>query len=1337
MSKFCVRKPFTVLVGVVMVIVLGIISFTRITTDLFPTITLPYVVAITTYPGATPERVESSVTEVLESSLGTVNGVENVTSTSSENFSMVMLEFEDDTNMDSAIVKLSTAIEQISGVLPEEAGTPMLMEISPDMLPTMTMSIDYDGMDVKELSKFAEKTLIPYLERQAGVASVSTTGLTEESVEIRLNQGKINNVNDRLLAELDGKFAEAKQALDDSEAKLSQAAGEIASGKSQLQSQQDSTYEELAKYSQMLDGALASAASYEAQVNGLKTSQAALGAEKQAYEEQLVPAYNQLNEALGMIPGGMFPGGETLSVSSILADETQETFNKVKESIEQMLPMMPDNEEKAQLAALNEAFTWENLSTMEEKVTTRIPQIDTELANLDTEIMAAQAVLDQVNAQVEAAKNNYASVEMGKLSAAAAFGAASAQLAAGESELTSAQAQLDEAREQYNTARETAMESANIDAMVTKDTLSQIIYAQNFEMPAGYIKEGESQFLLRIGDQFETLDELKNVLLVSMDGIGDVRLTDVADVGMIDNSGDSYAKINGNDGVILSVMKSSASGTSEVSRTLNEAIEELETKYEGLHITPLMDQGEYIKLIIDSVLQNLIYGAVLAIIVLALFLKDFKPTVVIAFSIPMSVLFAIVLMYFSNVTLNVISLSGLALGVGMLVDNSIVVIENIYRLRSEGVPAPKAAVLGARQVSGAIFASTLTTICVFLPIVFTDGLTRELFTDMGLTIAYSLLASLFVALTFVPTMSATVLKKSRDKKHPWFDAVIHMYEKALRFCLRWKVVPIGISIALLVLAFSAAAKMGLSLFPSMSSDSISVNVVMNDELDQETIYKQADEILEKIGKIEGVETVGAMAGGSGMSVSSMAGSGTTGEKQIRYTLYVILDEEHANDGEKAAKEAEKIGVGREDQFEITASASAMDMSALSGSGMEIDIKGDDIDTLLAVSEDVMGILNQVKGFENVSNGQEEGDMGIKLALDKDAAMRNGLTVAQIFGELSAKLTTQKTASALTLEGEEYDVIIVDENNLLTKENLLDYAFETTKRDAEGNEEKETHKLSEFASVEDANSIASIQRDNQARHITVSATTMEGYNTTLLSRDVKDLLEDYKAPEGYSVEIAGEVTNIEDTMIDLLKMIALACAFIYMIMVAQFQSLLSPFIVIFTIPLAFTGGLLAIWISGETLSVVAMLGFLVLAGVVVNNGIVFVDYVNQLRLAGREKKEALVETGKTRMRPILMTALTTILAMSTMAFSQEATAQMSKGMAIVTIGGLTYATFMTLFIVPVLYDIFFRRKLQVIDVDSDVEIEEENIVLAIDASMGEESLQKSEIEKDDMEEQKEN
>ena len=1296
MPKYCVKKPFTVLVGAIMVIVLGFISFTKITTDLLPSMSFPYVMAVTTYPGASPEKIESSVTEVVERSLGRVNKVKNVSSVSSENMSMVMLEFEEDTNMDSAMVKLSTACEQLDGQLPEEAGVPMLMEISPDMMATMTVALDYEGKDIKELSRFVEEEITPFLERKDGVASVASVGLSEEKIEIRLNQSKIDEVNDRLLSKMDETFAQTKAMLDQKENDLKSATAKLENGSSTLPSEQDATFDELTKYSRMLDEALASAASYESQLNGLFASQGALQTEKDAYMQQVVPAYDSINQALSQFH---------TNIPELAKDKQK--FEKIHELLEGMIKLQPENQE---LQSMYENFTWENIKTLDEKVNTRIPQIDTELGNLETKISAARVLSDQVNAQVESAKNNYASVEKGKLSAAAAFGAASAGLDSGKEKLAEAQVQLNEARTEYDAAREEALKNGNIDALVSMDMLSQLIYAQNFEMPAGYIPEGNDKILLKVGDTFNSLEELDQLLLCDMEGIGEVRVCDIADVRITDNSEESYAKINGNDAVILNITKSSASGTSKVSKTLNQSLDELLDQYKGLHVTSLMDQGEYIKVIIHAVLKNLILGAILAILVLALFLKDLKPTIVVAFSIPMSVLFSIVLMFFSNVTVNLISLSGLALGVGMLVDNSIVVIENIYRLRNEGISAPKAAVLGARQVSGAIFASTLTTICVFLPIVFTEGMTRELFTDMGLTIAYSLIASLIVALTFVPAMSATVLKTGKTKEHKWFDRMVFGYEKTLEFCLNKKWIPIGAAVILLIISIIGAGSMGMEMIPSMSGGAVSVSVEMNEEKEQNEIYEEVDQFCEDISSIKGVETVGAMSGSAMMTMDA-------GEekKETQFTFYVQPSKEYENKTEKISKNIEKIGKKNKDIVELNASASNMDMSALGGNGMQVQIEGQDLEDMLAVSEDVMKILDKVEGFENITNGQEEGEKAIRLILDKDAAMKQGLTVAQIYGELSENLKTEASAIDLTLNGKDYEVKVIDEDEKLTTENLLDFPLEGQKKDSTGKDVKETHLLGEFASVEDAAGITSIHRDNQARFITVSAETKEGYNTALLSRKVEKQIQEFQAPDGIEVEIAGEVMNIQDTMMDMFKMIALAIAFIYMIMVAQFQSLLSPFIVLLTIPLAFTGGLLALWMSGETISMIAMMGFLVLAGVVVNNGIVFVDYVNQLRIAGRSKREALIETGKTRMRPILMTALTTILAMSTMVFSQESTAKMSKGMAVVTIGGLTYATFMTLYIVPVLYDILFRRELHMVDVEEDGSAEEENIVLTIDSS----------------------
>lgn len=1347
MSKYCVKKPFTVVVAVIMVIVLGVISFTSMTTDLLPAMELPYVMVVTSYPGASPERVEAVVTAPLEAGLGTVSGVKNVTSTSSENVSMVALEFEQDTNMDSAMVALSTALDQIKGALPDTAQNPMLMQLSPDMLPVMIASVDMEGMDIYELTEFVDSDVIPGFERLDGVASVSGTGMVEQTLQVTLNQEKIDEVNTRVLASVDDKLAEAKQELDDARQKVEDGRAELESGKTALEDKQAETASQLAEGSAQLDSAIAQAQALASQETALTASKTALETEKKGYEDgakqiadglaKMDAGLAQMDEGLTQITGGiakidaavagidqllamglpedtalsdlsaMLPTQELKDAVQALIDQGMTTLGDLTAGKEQMLTQKEElttqqeslSAQRAELAAQREALAAQQ-TQLQQKMDERLPQIETELANLETELMAAKMMKEAAQEGLEKAQEAYEQLESGKMIAAAGFGSGQAQLAAAEQSLTQAEEQMEQAQEQFEDARQQAMEQADLSTLLTKDMVSGLVMAQNFSMPAGYIKEGDDSYILRVGDAFSDQESVENALLMHIDGVGDIRLQDVADIAMTDNSAESYARVNGNSAVVLTIQKGSTASTSEVSKEANRAIEQLQEKYPGLRITPLMDQGDYIQMTVSSVLSNLAWGGVLAVIVLAVFLKDFKPTLVVALSIPISLMFAVVLMYFSGVTLNMISLSGLALGVGMLVDNSIVVIENIYRMRSEGTPAAKAAVRGAKEVAGAIAASTLTTICVFLPIVFTQGITRQLFTDMGLTIAYSLVASLLVALTLVPALSSTLLKTASEKRHPWFESMVNGYARALRLCLRHKVLPLGLAAMLLGTAIWQTVRMGMEFMPSMGGDQVSATLTLPQGTKRQEAYEMADQAMETMLQIPGVETVGAMDGGSTASLLGMGGSSSSTVESMSF--YLLLGEEGAKNSQALADQMAQDVQEQLPGCELAVSTSNMDMSILGGSGMEIVIQGRDLDTLQSISQDMMDLLGQVEGFTEISNDQEDGAPQIRVTVDKDKAMQYGMTVAQIYSELSAALTTETTSTTLTVGQDDYDVVIVDERDALTRENLLDYPFTVQVQGENGESEEETHTLGEFATVQTDASLASISRDNQQRYMTVTAVTEEGYNTTLLSRQVEQLLADYQAPEGYTIQISGEVETIQNAMVDLVKMIALALVFIYLIMVAQFQSLLSPFIVMFTIPLAFTGGLLALWISGQQLSVISMLGFLILAGVVVNNGIVFVDYANQLRLAGMEKRDALVLTGRRRIRPILMTALTTILAMSTMVFSQDMGAEMSRAMAIVTIGGLAYATLLTLFVVPVLYDLLFRKQLKKVDLGEEDE-----------------------------------
>ncbi len=1184
-SKFSVKKPFTVFVSVILVIILGIISFTGMTTDLLPKIDLPYVIVITTYPGASPEKVEESVTKPLEQVLATTSGVENINSVSSENSSMVMIEFSQGMNMDSAMIDLSGKIDLVKAQLSDEVGTPTLMKMNPDMMPIMVASVDINNKNIKETSKIVKDEIIPEFERIDGVASVDATGLLEETLKITLDDGKIEKLNKKLKNSITSNISKSQAQLDD-------AKKQIAKGKEQLEQQSKDKNKELTEGSNSI----------------------------QKGKSQLQAALSQLPTALSELSNQK---NELISNRDVL-------YEIIKKQEENNIPI--DDKQKESLNQLEAG-----IKTIDEK----IDELNNQKSNLEKQ-------LNELNEKEK-------QLESGKATLNSELNKASQNLLNSESELEKSSQELEKAKEE-------ALKNADLGKNITKDNLSQILSAQNFAMPAGYISENDEQYLVKIGEKVSSVNDLKKLVLLNIDGLGEITVEDVATVELTNNADKMYAKINGNDGVILSFQKQSTSSTAEVSKKINETIKKLINENKDIHITSLQDQGVYIDIVIKSVLSNLILGGILSVVILFIFLKSIRPTIIIAFSIPISVLFAITMMYFSNVTLNLISLSGLALGVGMLVDNSIVVIENIYRLRNEGMSAAKASVKGATQVSGAIFASTLTTICVFLPIVFTQGLSRQLFSDMGLTIAYSLLASLIVALTLVPSMSSTMLKSSIEKDHKLFNKFVNIYEQMLKISLKHKfTVLIGSLILLIGSAYLTISK-GTILMPTADSTQISISLEMPKGSTTQEARDMSSTIIDRITKIEDIDTIGAIQN-SGSQGSMFGGT------KDSISFYVLLKEDKKLSSQEIG---ELISKNTSDlDAKIKVNSSTMDMSALGGSGVEVIIKGKDLDELKNIAKDISKVLENTKGTTDISNGLEEGSIETKLTVNKEKAMEYGLTVAQVFQQVSSAIKTENSATTLNVGNNEYPVIVVsDEKNNLDRESLKDYKIKGTKE----NKEIEV-KLSDIATIIEEESLTSINRERQVRNISVSAGIDKNHNIGLVSQEVYSKIKEYNLPDGYTIEMGGEKESMDSAFGDLIKMISLAILFIYLIMVAQFQSLLSPFIVLFTIPLAFTGGFLGLLITNFELSMISMLGFLMLAGIVVNNGIVFVDYVNQLRLGGMDKKKALIVTGKTRIRPILMTALTTILGLSTLALGIGTGADMIQPMAIVTIGGLSYATYL--------------------------------------------------------------
>ena len=1552
LSKFSVKKPYTVIVGIILVIVLGVISFANMTTDLLPNMDLPYVAVYTTYVGATPEQVESDVTRPMEASFATLSDISGITSTSAENLSIIILEFESGVDMNSVLIELSSQIDMLRGSWSDSVGAPVVMQINPDMLPVSIASVSLEGADVRELTDFVDETLLPKLEGIDGVASVSVSGAVEETVSITIDEDRIELLNSLILREVDEELADVEAQLNSAQAQISEgkrllareksnALGQIDDALSQLsdealseplaqaQAQRETLQTQLAQTEaaiaamealtsltpeqqaqldalnaqlaalrtqretkqaelEALQGAVtdpaaqaqyeealarreellgqrasletyieeqtlrdpealraridaldaqiveneASFAALEGEIAALNAQADALGAQVAALEEQIAAAEatpapsvepspsatpttsatptastaptSSATPTASPLPSGeatqppfisspsltrgegggmiaqLFGGAavaeevpvETLreqlteaqaalaaveaqlgereaaraeqtqaleldkarlaeyrdTLASLEAsgtgEDTQERIAEAQRQIDAIdaeldeldatiaaleAGQLPDEERQVKIAALTEeiAALETSIAAIEDSEAYRMLLLATDedaynqqyaaLSAAQAQLSAGLAQLDGMLAKLEngiipggmiEGVDEDTSIEDARAALSSARSQALSAFASAESQLSSADSELAQARSEFYEQRDAALEDAGLDGVITMEMVSAMIGAQNFSMPAGYVGEGDASYMVRVGDEFFSLNELKNMRLFSlgMETVDVVSLSDVASVEITDNAADVFTKVNGEDGMLLSFQKQSNQSTADVAGRITEELSALSGEYEGLTFVELMNQGDYIDIVIDSVLSNLLSGAALAILVLLLFLLDFRPTLIIALSIPISVVIAFVAMYFTGITLNVLSLSGLALGIGMLVDNSIVAIENIYRLHNEeGVPVLRACVEGVKQISGALMASTLTTVCVFLPVVFVQGITRDLFSDIGLTITYSLLASLLVAMTVVPTMSAAVLKHSRPHKER-FEKVRRGYAKLLRGALRAKVLVLLLAVALLGYSVWETMQMSMSFMPEVSSPQMNATLAFAEDMSEEEKETAAMKLMDGMLDVPSVEAVG-MTSGSMMGI----GGGEEGLGES-LTYYIIVDEAMERSNEEIG--ADIAALGAQEGLDVSVQTSSMDISMLSGEGISINIEGDDLPTLRQAAAEVAEIARGVEGAGDVSDGLEESVPELTVTVDKNAANEEGLTVAQVYQFVATKLAGVQEITQVTLDGKEYPVTVADGRDLaLQPQDIENLEIEVTQQDG-----VKMVRVGDIATVDETMSLSSIARREQQRTVTVTLNAAEGHALSKVSDALEEALSTYTPPAGCTVSLSGENETVRSIMDDLVLVIAVALVFIFLIMVAQFQSFKSPIIVMFTIPLAFTGGLLALLFTGMDLSVVAMVGFLLLAGVVVNNGIVFVDCVNQLRIGGMSKKEALIETGRMRLRPILMTALTTILGMSTMALGTGMGAEMMQPMAIVSIGGLTYATLMTLFVVPVLYDIVNGEKMKAREIE---------------------------------------
>ena len=1292
MEKFSVKKPFTVLVAVIMVLMLGFVSISNMQTNLLPDVNTPYLMVVTVYPGASPERVESEVSDVMQNALGTVAGVESVTATSAENYSLLLMQFSDDTDMNSAMVKVSNKVDQTTASLPSSCLTPSIIEYSLNMNAFMTAAVSREGSDVYDLSEFVSDTLVPYVERKGGVSSVSANGLIEKMVQVQLSQEKIDAINEKLLEVIDVQLADARKQLESAEA-------QIEAGRKEYDRQ-------FKNYNKTVSDTVMQ------QFSG-QVGEAVETVRKQA--QALLDSVNQL-------------------IAVVQEPEIQQALIDVRDGLQRVMDKFNETGMKdidslieivAELRDITDKLTGA-LQQLQQRLNTEAGTEGSTAADLADDLQVQQSlntIYNTLNDVIKAMDD-----VPGLMSTFSdALGTYSQQQMQAYMKFTEAremlneyEKQLAEAKQTYADAEEKAMASSDVSKLLDIDTLAQLIYAQNFSMPAGYVKDSSGKsWLLKVGEEYDSIEDISGALLLHVDGFGDVRLSDVADVEVIDNAEASYTRLNGERAAVLKIYKGATSSASEVSDNCLSAFQELEAQYDGLHVVVLSNQGNYITIIVKSILSSMVIGAALAIIVLAIFLRDVKPTLVVGFSIPLSVLFAVVLMYFTGMDLNVMTLAGLSLGIGMLVDNSIVVIENIYRLRGRGVPAARAAVQGAKQVGMSVVASTLTSVCVFLPVVFSSSIVKSLMQPMSLCIGYCLMASLIVALTVVPAAASTVLKKAEPKQLKWFDKIQDKYAKSLEWCFRHRALPLLAAVVLLAFCGWRVFSMGVELLPTITSNEAIVTLSTTKDLSKEDSYAIAGKAVEAMLEVDHVEEVGITTDTrvAGMDIGQL-GLPTTITDLLNaansygtYQVNVMLDESLSSSEIETARQAlEDALSGIEDCTAKVEISGMQELTSQLASGLSVKIYGADAETLSQLSEKVVDIVNDTEGFANATNGLGSGDATINLHIDRDKVRSYGLTVAQVYQQIAAKLTTTTTAQTpVTVDGSTMSVQISNNLDPVTKENMMDITFETTVMSADGTTSTGTCTLADMATWDTGSAPDSITSEDQTQYVSVTADTLDGYNTTVQARVLEKKLNEFalsdEMPEGCSFSMGGESDSVNFMVNEMVQWLALALPFVYLVMVAQFQSLLSPFIVLFTIPLAFTGGLLGMLFTGQQLTMISLMGFIVLMGTVVNNGIVFVDYANQLRLGGMERRAALIATGKTRMRPILMTTLTTVLAMLQLVFSNDMASQLMSGMAIVIICGLSYATLMTLYIVPILYDILFRKPPLNVDVGSDDELDD--------------------------------
>ncbi len=1035
LSKTAVKRPVTIFMCVLAAVAFGLISLSNLKLDLYPNMNIPVVLVMTSYEGVGSEEIENLITEPIESAVGTVSGLDTISSTSSNGSSMVMIQFDSSTNIDTAAMDVREYVDLVKSRLPDDAGDPMIIKIDPNSMTSLSISASSSKMDTTELKRIVEDKISDRLERQDSVSSVSVLGGREREYRVILKEEKLRGYG------------------------------------------------------------------------------------------------------------------------------------------------------------------------------------------------------------------------------------------------------------------------------ISESMVTNMLMAENSNTPMGSIEQGDKNLTLRVKGEFKDMEEVKDIPFTLSNG-SIVYLRDFADIEEVFLEASSASFTNGEPSIYISVRKTSTGNTVDMSESVLKELEKIKREMPDVDFLIINDPADQINSSISNVVTSAFQGIILAVVVLYIFLRNIKSTLVVALSMPISIITTIALMYFTGMTINLMSLGGLTLGIGMLVDNSIVVLESIYKKLEEGVDKFTAAVEGAREVGQSIFASTLTTVAVFLPIPVFGGMAGELFNDLSMTITYSLTSSLIVALTFVPMCSSVILKPESataniHKRRNFFTIALDFvgyiisaleagYKAILGKALKRKKITVLIVIACIVFTGFCLPYVGIDFMPSSDAGMVSINITMPTG----TRLEETSDVTWKIVNIINESRESEFPEIDNLSFTTGGGSGmsalTGGSEDTASISIELVDKEKRDRSSAEFARALRPKFKNIAGAEIEVSESGGAAGRFSGGGVTININGDETETLQELADRFVDIIETVPGLSEVKTSLEEAAPQTTIVIDRKKASAYGITSSSV-ASIVRTAVYGSVATTYKVDGDEYDIRVMQDSDKINYIKDVESILIPTATGA-------SVPLRELADITSVDTPTTITRENQQRYVSVTANLNNIDLGTANSQIQAKLDSEVIMPEGYTYEFGGNTEDMNEAFGALGNALILAILLVYMIMASQFEAFSYPLMIMGSMPIAMTGGILGLFIAGESLSMTGMLGLIMLAGVVVNNAIVLVDYSNLLiRERGLDYTEAMKVAGPARLRPILMSTLTTVFGMVPMMISTKEGAEMMTGLATVMVFGLSLSTLITLLFIPAIYvgynNVKYRRRIK--------------------------------------------